>query len=138
MVHLENVNAQTLVTTAETQILAIPFQAIGVNEFANEPNTGNAPVPTVITGIVNITPGAAATQIVVKVRQAVAGGGLTGTVLEIAGGEADDVTAAVPVEIQFEAFDATGNVLGWIVTAAQVTATGNGTVNFISADDNPQ
>lgn len=133
MPHIENDAAQTLVTTTETAIAVLSAGTVA----AVPP--GQAPaglVPTVMSGVFNLTPGTAATSVTVRVRQALASGALTGPVQSNA--NVHTVIAASPLNIPFEAFDPVGNALGWVLTVQQGAATGNGTVNTVSCDTYPQ
>lgn len=125
MSHIENDGAQTLVTTAETVI-----GQFGSLDVPAQPYQALAPVPAVITGVVNVTPGTTTSGVTIRVRQ----GSISGNVVGVA--EADNVVAAVPADIPFEANDQTGSATGWVITAQQTAATANGTVNLVSADAN--
>jgi hypothetical protein len=129
--HIENDSAQTITTTTETIV-----GAFGSLELPAQPYQVPVPVPAIIVGTVNITPGTTTTAVVVRVRQAVAAGTPTGAVVGVA--ESNAVTAAVASDIPFEANDQTGSVTGWVVTVQQTGATANGTVNLVSADANLQ
>ena len=125
MSHIENDSSQTLVTTAET-----PIGQFGSLDIPGQPYQAPAPVPAIISGVVNVTPGTTTSGVVIRVRQ----GSITGNVVGVT--ESDQVTAAIPSDIPFEANDQTGSVNGWLITATQTAATANGTVNLVSADAN--
>jgi hypothetical protein len=128
-VHIEYDSGQTLVTTAETVIGTFP--ALEGTPPSVTPYAGQG-IPTLVSGNVNVTPGAAATGIIVRIRQ----GSLTGAVIGTPA-ETDTVAASVPVDVPFEGFDPAGATT-YVVTVQQVAATGNGTVNVVSADAIPQ
>lgn len=133
MPHVENDAPQTLVTTAETAIAFLPSASVQ----AIPPGQAQPPtLPTVMSGVFNITPGAAATSVTVRVRQVLPSGALTGAVQSNA--NVHTVVAAAPQNIPFEAYDPVGSALGWVLTAQQGAATGNGTINTVSADTYPQ
>lgn len=105
----------TLVTTAE---------AVAATSAAKDiENPGGQ--GTRISGIVNVTTGAATTAVVVRVRE----DSLTGNVI----GEAltHTIGAAVSATIPFDALDTslTDDNKVYVVTVTQTAATGNGTVN---------
>lgn len=113
-----NYSAQTLVTTAETVIATLtPFN---VDNPAGE--------GVLIQGDVNVSPGTAATQIVLRVRQ----GGLTGTLVGVA--MPNSVAATNTYNIGSTWLDASALALldtglTYVLTAQQTSATANGTVN---------
>ena len=108
--------ATNVVTTAETVAATLTV----------DPVFANAPIGRVISGYLNVTPGAATTALVIRVRQGnTTGGALVGT--------ADTVTvAAAGLESVFFSQVDTGVAPAnnqYCVTVQQTAATGNGTVN---------
>lgn len=82
-----------------------------------------------ITGIVAITPGTAATAIVVKVRRGTTTGGTeVGTV------ESQTGAAGAPRVIPYHVEDSPGEVAGqqYVVTVTETSATADGTVSVVT------
>lgn len=104
----------TLVTTAETVVATLP----GIS-------TQSADAIVRLTGQALVTLGTATTALVVRIRQ----GSLTGTVV----GESEQPTAGVsagnPFNVDINMNDTPGEVasLVYVLTIAQIAATGNGT-----------
>ena len=133
--HIENQVAVTLVTTAETLIAIITPADLEIPTAPTGQPVGAPPIEFIVD--VNATPGTGATSIQFRLRQAAAGGALTGTIVGIV--HQDDVTAGVPVETGAMFFeDLVGFAGGYFLTAQQVAATTNGTVNLVSGDVNIQ
>lgn len=135
MAHIENTAVVTLVTTGETLIATITPADLGLPGAPTGEPTQGPPIEASFD--VNVTPGTGATSIQFRLRQFAAGGALTGTVVGIV--HQDDVTAGIPVEtgaMNFE--DLVGFAAGYFLTAQQVAATANGTVNLVSGDVNVQ
>lgn len=87
------------------------------------------PVPAIVTAVINVTPGAASTGVIVRCRHGI--NSLTGAVLDTV----SPTLATVGGEIEFQ--DSVGDLNGYTITAQQVAATGNGTVNAVAMDINP-
>ena len=133
--HIENQAAVTLVTTTETLIAIITPADLNLPTIPTGQPVGPSPMEFVVD--VNVLPGTGATSIQFRLRQAVAGGALTGTVVGVV--HQDDVTPAIPVETGAMFFeDLVGFAGGYFLTAQQVGATTNGTVNLVSGDVNVQ
>lgn len=114
--HVVATTGQTVVTTTETVVgtITIPPE--------NQPGSDGVYISGLVTGVA----GAAATGIIIKVRQ----GSITGAAFNIGSGNAVPVTAGLPFAIPFAALDTqtsypTGNT--YVVTITQVAATGNAT-----------
>lgn len=106
----------TLITTAETVI------ATTVARQVNSPGSQGS----YIDGMINITPGTAATAVVTRVR---AGNGLGGAV--IGGPETHTVAAGANQSIPYAQIDGvTNGTVQYTLTAQQTAATGNGTINL--------
>lgn len=106
----------TLVTTAETVIATTVARAV------NAPGSQGQ----YIDGMINITPGTAATAVVIRVR---AGNGLSGAV--IGGPETHTVAAGANQSIPYAQID--GTTVGQVqytLTVQQTAATGNGSINL--------
>lgn len=119
MLHKNTTNpAASLVTTAETVVYTTPNLMSGIPQQ----------LPVGIEGTINVTPGAAATGITIRVRQ----GSLAGPI--VGQSPLHTVAAAAPQSISFGATDNTPFLEGggvYVVTAQQTAATGNGTVNMV-------
>jgi hypothetical protein len=127
--HIDNDAGQTITTTTETVVAT--FAQLQGSSSPTDP-TAIVGVPTVVSGTLNITPGIASTAVTVRIRQNSLTGAVVGTPAEV-----DTDIAADPIDVPFEAYDAVGATT-YVVTVQQTSATGNGTVNAISGDANPQ
>lgn len=129
-VHAEIDTAQTLTTTTEASVVsAQSFESYGGSGATYSGGEPTQPVPAVITAVINVTPGAASTGVTVRCRHGV--NNLTGALVGVAA-----TLPAAGGEIEF--LDTTGDLNGYTITAQQVAATGNGTVNAVAMDINPQ
>lgn len=113
--------AVTLTTTAETVVAT----------FTTPPlNTGVGPTEgTVIGAEVTLTPGTAATAVQLRVRQGSLAGAVVGNLAE------SPATAAVTDTVDIQVTDPTANYPAgntYVLTAQQVAATGNGTVQYVN------
>lgn len=109
-------------TSAETAV------ASSVSENFNNPGAQGVK----ISGVLNVTPGTAATVLTLKVKM---GAGTTGTSVTPVGGLTVPCTAGVNQWIPFEALDTTTGQTGTVaqrytVTLQQTSGTGAGTVNY--------
>jgi hypothetical protein len=113
--HGDNETPTTLVTTTETVVAQIaPFNP-------------SQPYPGVrISGFMNVTQGAGSTGGIIRIRQ----GSLTAPIVGIQDQQAG--AAGATLSIPFDELDSVGSVLGYVVTAQQIGATGNGTVNDLA------
>ena len=109
----------TLVTTTETVVAVLPALGEAL------PGGGGF----LISGIVNLTPGTAATGVIMRVRA-----GSTTAGAQIGNADTHTVAAAAAQNIPFYALDGAGPRAGnqYCVTAQQVAATGNATVNDVT------
>lgn len=111
-------------TTTETVIYTTPSFQVGPGQIGIG-----------ITGTINITPGTAATSVILRVRQ----GSLTGPVVSGAA-PAHAVSAGAAQSISFGVTDMTTfteaapNGGAYVLTAQQVSATGNGTANIVDVE----
>ena len=129
-VHVEIDTGQTLTTTTETVVLTgQTFESYGGSGGTYVGGEPPQPVPAVINVTVNVTPGASTTGQTVRVRHGV--NALTGALVGVA-----EVLGPTGGPVEF--LDATGDLNGYTVTVQQVAATGNGTVNAVAMDINPQ
>ena len=129
-IHTDIDTGQTLTTTTEAVILtANTFESYGGSGGTYAGGEPAQPVPAVINAVVNNTPGASTTGLTVRCRHGV--NNLTGAVVGVA-------AVLPPQGGEIEFLDNTGDLNGYTITAAQVAATGNGTVNAVAMDISPQ
>lgn len=122
-------------TNVETVIATFPGLQQGAPPVINGVPV---PAPVRVSGIYNVAPGAATTQIVLRLRQ----GTTTADVLVGTAETFQPVTATDPVSVPFGFQDNTGYLqqesggggLPYVITAQQTSATDNGTSNTFEAE----
>lgn len=113
------------VNAAETAVASItltPQVAVPITQ------PGAYAAPTLIAGVINITPGTTTSAVVIRVRQGI---GVSGAQV----GNADTVTLAAgnSMSIPFQKYDAVG-AASYSITVTQTGGAANGTVNSLSVD----
>lgn len=90
-------------------------------------NTSDLNRQVTLHGVLNITPGTASTNVVVRVRR---GSGTSGT--EVGSATTDTTTAGDDYTVPFSVSDIPGEVAGLVysVTVTETSATADGTVNY--------
>ncbi len=120
--HIQTSAAQTLVTTTETTIATIPPMSIP----GYGPGQAGGTQAVQLRAIVSITTGAGATGVQLRFRQNTGAGTPVGI-----NPQQESFGAGATANMSAEAVDEIGSAGGWVLTAQQVGATGNGTVNGV-------
>lgn len=113
------------VNAAETAIASINLGPALANPPLQPLPVG---VPTLIAGVINITPGTTTSAVVIRVRQGIGTGGALV-------GNADTYTLAAgnTATIPFQKVDPVG-ALSYTITVTQTAGAANGTINSLSVD----
>lgn len=120
-----SVSAVATATAAETLVAVSPMDP--------DYNSTSAGVGNFVSGVLNVTPGAATTAVVIRVRQ---GSGVAGALVGVA--FTHILAVGISASIPFSVLDNASNPSGlYSVTIAQTAGTGAGTVNYATITAEP-